>query len=794
MYTPSLRRAAGRCFLVVAAGCCAPVVSGALVLAAEPSGVAGWQAKLTPSLAAQVAQGARELPCIVTLREPQDVERVAAASERARWVAEGVDTLAAELGNDGVVVTRRYRYLPLVAVRVPAAALPVLAGHPLVAAVTPVRVARAMRTEGKQLMHVPEVLAQGFRGTGIGIAVLDTGVDYTHTELSPAGTKTIKLFDAIANDSDPMDEEGHGTAVAAIAGGSGNGVAPEARIVAVRVLNAEGEGSSAQILAGIDAVLDSIAAGNPHNIRVLNMSLGGYDDTEWPPGEGNCDALSTDFATAFQALVDAGVLVVVAAGNGGCSTGVAWPACISTALAVGAVYDANVGFQMYGELQCNFLGCFDLSPSADGIACYSDSGSKLGVWAPSHCATTARKGGGQEACFGGTSAAAPYVAGVAALLSQAVATRTVTALRQALESSGRVLRDTRNNVERRRVDAQAALALLGSGCTPPAPPLGLAANRTHICRGEQLTLSWGAVTGAANYTLEVDDSPSFGSPEATLQASGTSVGFSTTRSTNATLHFRVRANAACGLASEWSSSTQVAYTASCSGSPYVRTYFVSGIARLPGVPPADWYSDLAVLNTSGLSADVRLSFYGNATPPSVTMSLLARQQVTWSNVLPSLFGLANQDVGAIVVESTQPLLVTARTYSRQGEGSAARTYGQSYDGMEIAQALTGTLVGYLPGLRSDGQFRTNFEVVNVGDVAATVEVRFFNNGGAALGQPLSLGVQPNRRAAVTRALPSGAPAAYAEVRVAPAAAKVIAFASVVDGSTGDPTTVVMGVR
>lgn len=778
-------------------------IAGALVgilliatsaLAGEPSGVAGWQAKVTPSLAAHAATGERVLACIVTLRQPERGLRTMAASERAEWVAEAVDSLAADLAGDGVVVTRRYRQLPLVAARMPAAALPALAGHARVAAVTSLRTARAMRGEGKQLMHVPEVHTQGFKGAGIGIAVLDTGVDYAHTELSPAGTKTIKLFDAVDNDTDPMDEEGHGTAVAAIAGGSGNGVAPEARIVAVRVLDANGEGSSDQILAGIDAVLDSIAAGNPHNIKVLNMSLGGYDDTEWPPGEGSCDALSTDFATAFQSLVDAGVLVVVAAGNGGCSTGVAWPACISTALAVGAVYDANVGFQIYGELQCNPLGCFDMSSGADQITCYSDSGEKLGVWAPSHCASTARMGGGLEDCFGGTSAAAPYAAGVAALLSQAVPTRTVAALRQAIESTGTKVKDSRNNVERRRVDAQAALTLLGSGCTTPASPTGLAANRTRICSGELVTLSWSAVSGAADYTLQVDDAPSFASPEATLQASGTSVGYSTTRPTGATLYFRVRANAACGLSSEWGGSTQVVYTTTCSGPSYARAYYVSGIARLPGVPPADWYSDLAILNTSGLSADLRLSFYGNSTPPSVTMSLLARQQVTWTNVLPSLFSLSGQDVGAIVVESTQPLRVMARTYSKQGEGSAARTYGQSYDAMEITQALTGTLVGYLPGLRSDGQFRTNFEVVNVGDVAATVEVRFLNNGGAALGQPLSLAVQPGRRSAVTRALPSGSAAAYAEVRVTPGEARVIAFASVVDGSTGDPTTVVMGVR
>jgi hypothetical protein len=84
--------------------------------------------------------------------------------------------------------------------------------------------------------------------------------------------------------------------------------------------------------------------------------------------------------------------------------------------------------------------------------------------------------------------------------------------------------------------------------------------------------------------------------------------------------------------------------------------------------------------------------------------------------------------------------------------------------------------------------------VNVGDVVATVEVRFFNSGGVPLGQPLTLTAQPTRRVAVTRALPSGQSGAYAMVRVTPSGARVIGFASVVDGTSGDPTTVVMGVR
>ncbi len=120
----------------------------------------------------------------------------------------------------------------------------------------------------------------------------------------------------------------------------------------MRVLDNRGEGTDAQVLEGLDAVLASIAAGNPHGIRVVNMSLGGYFDDVKPPDPGNCDALAPDYKAAFDLLSQAGVLVVAASGNGGCTNGIVLPACVSNALAVGAVYDAAVGAVFFGRGQC----------------------------------------------------------------------------------------------------------------------------------------------------------------------------------------------------------------------------------------------------------------------------------------------------------------------------------------------------------------------------------------------------------------------------------------------------------
>ncbi len=109
-------------------GSTASVVFAVLLIAAgaaaEPSGAAGWQAKVTPALAAATATPERVVACVVTLREPAGSLSSLAAPWREEWVAETVDALAADLAGDGVVVVHRYRHLPLAAVRVPAGALP----------------------------------------------------------------------------------------------------------------------------------------------------------------------------------------------------------------------------------------------------------------------------------------------------------------------------------------------------------------------------------------------------------------------------------------------------------------------------------------------------------------------------------------------------------------------------------------------------------------------------------------------------------------------------------------------
>lgn len=687
------------------------LLASSVVLAAPPQDTAFFD-KVSPTLWAQASANPQgEVEVIVGLQLPEAVEDQPKpfARERLLAIEAAGQAVAQEVVTLGGRVLERYSHIPAVAAVVPAVALPYLAAHPQVRHLGHNWKVRAFDAEGEALMRVPEVRQLGYTGENVGIAILDSGVNYNHSELSPGGTqpsaKTIKLWDAINNDDDPMDDNGHGTSVASVAAGKTLGVARAGRVVAVKVLDAEGSGSGTKILSGLNKVLQSIASGNPYNIKVVNMSLGGYLCADWDPVKQECrrydvppqpcDEVDPGTSSAFQDLRNAGVLVTVAAGNGGCTTGVAWPACLSNALAVGAVYDDTFFAIGFGEGQCTAGGCSDFLVNADDVTCYSDSGEKLDVWAPGSETMAAEMSGG-SAAFHGTSAAAPYVAGVAALLSQAVPTRTSDQLFAAIRNTGKPVTDRRNNVNitRNRVDAlQALQALQGSG--------------------------------------------------------GTSFAF---------------------------------------------TYYLTGIARWPGFPPAYWYSDVAIFNPGSSSATVKMTFLSSTTSlQPVEFTLAGKAQAAWKDVLAQAFGFSGEAVGAILVESSQPVKALARTYSQvnvqQQNGSLALgTMGQFIEGIEVGKALTANQVGYLVNLRSDPPFRTNVEFVNVGQEPAQVEVRFFTNNGTPIAT-VPLAIPAQRRVQQGKALPDGYQAAYAEVRVYTPGGKVIGLASVVDGNSTDPTTI-----
>jgi minor extracellular serine protease Vpr len=179
-----------------------------------------------------------------------------------------------------------------------------LAVLPEVKKIYPVHKYKVMANEGDALVGAPQAWKEkdgsgrAVTGKGVKVAVIDTGVDTSHPDLKG---KVVGGYDFVKNDPNPQDENGHGTHVAGIIAGNGKvkGVAPGASLLAYRVLDAEGIGTDANILAAIDQAVKDGA-------NVMNLSLG--SDVNVPE-----DPLSW----ALTRAAEQGVVAVVAAGNAG---------------------------------------------------------------------------------------------------------------------------------------------------------------------------------------------------------------------------------------------------------------------------------------------------------------------------------------------------------------------------------------------------------------------------------------------------------------------------------------------
>jgi len=233
-------------------------------------------------------------------------------------------------------------------------------------------------------------------GVGVKVAVLDTGIDYLHADLGGGfgpGYKVVGGYDYVNEDNDPLDDHGHGTHCAGIIAANGQikGIAPGASLYAYKVLNHRGRGYNSDIIAALEKSLDPNGDGKTDDkVDIINLSMGTI--------QGNPDDV---LSRTVDNIYEAGVLVVVAAGNkGNRYKTITSPGCARNALTVGA------------------------STKADRVASFSSRGPvektyaiKPEMLAPGR-AITSTGINGQYFQNDGTSMAAPHVAGAAALLKE----------------------------------------------------------------------------------------------------------------------------------------------------------------------------------------------------------------------------------------------------------------------------------------------------------------------------------------------------------------------------------------
>ncbi|MHB1319226.1 MAG: S8 family peptidase [Anaerolineae bacterium] len=346
----------------------------------------------------------------------------------------------------GVSESYNYRLAPLTHMHATPEAIRKLEQDPEIVRIYRDLPVRALMDSALPVAQVPQVIDLGWDGTGVRIAIIDTGIDVDHPDFTG---RIAEMVDLVGEG--PVDENGHGTHCAGIALGAGTasggryrGVAPGALLYSAKVLHRGGQGMMSDVMAGIEWAVEQ-------QVHIISLSLGGPG-----PSDGH-DALSD----ICDAAVESGVTVCVAAGNDGPSSyTIGSPGAARRVLTVGASTDEDTVAPFSSR-----------GPTAD-------SRIKPDLVAPGHLITATRAadtelGSPVDAYYtecSGTSMATPLVAGICALLLQKEPQLTPDEVKARLMSTAVDLGEQSTVQGQGRIDALRAISNEPRPGTEPGEP------------------------------------------------------------------------------------------------------------------------------------------------------------------------------------------------------------------------------------------------------------------------------------------------------------------------------------
>lgn len=252
--------------------------------------------------------------------------------------------------------------------------------------------------QAKKWIHCEEAYRLGLTGKGIGVAVLDTGI-FSHEDFEH---RIIAFTDFVKRRKEPYDDNGHGTHISAIIGGSGaasggkyQGVAPECNLISVKVLDSRGNGFASDVLTGIRWIRDNR---EKYGIRIVNISVGSYSRKTMSENS----ALVKGVNSAW----DDGMVVVVAAGNNGPGRQTITTPGISRKVITVGCSDDHKEVEVMGNRMVDYSG------RGPTVACIC----KPDIVAPGSSIISCTNCQSEYMVKSGTSMSTPLVAGAIALL------------------------------------------------------------------------------------------------------------------------------------------------------------------------------------------------------------------------------------------------------------------------------------------------------------------------------------------------------------------------------------------